>query len=177
MTGTDVHEPSYQSAKVIAKSNKNLSKLVKVKLQSPPSIFEGIISNEDYYTFTMSNPPFHESASAAMSGSRKKNKNLARHAHKRRGGNSSADNRDKLNFGGQHNELWCEGGEFAFVKQMLKESQVFSKQVGWFTSLLSKKDSVPGLEKFAKHLGVSDWRVVNMSQGAKASRFIAWRFE
>lgn len=177
MVGTDVHEPSYQSAKVIAKSNKNLSKLVKVKLQKAGSILNGIIQSDEYYTFTMCNPPFHESASAAMSGSRKKNKNLARHAHKRRGGESSASNRDNLNFGGQHNELWCEGGEFAFVKQMLTESQAFAGQVEWFTSLLSKKDSVYGLEKFAKQLGVSDWRVINMSQGAKASRFIAWRFQ
>lgn len=44
-----------------------------------------------------------------------------------------------LNFGGQSNELWCEGGELAFISSMIKESSDYSDQVIWFTSLVSKK--------------------------------------
>lgn len=39
-----------------------------------------------------------------------------------------------LNFGGQQQELWCEGGEVAFITQMIAESQQFGRQVKWFTS-------------------------------------------
>ncbi|WP_255964846.1 RlmF-related methyltransferase, partial [Klebsiella pneumoniae] len=34
-----------------------------------------------------------------------------------------------LNFGGQQQELWCEGGEVAFISQMIRESQAFARQV------------------------------------------------
>ncbi len=40
---------------------------------------------------------------------------------------------DALNFGGQQQELWCEGGEVAFIKKMIEESKGFAKQVMWFT--------------------------------------------
>ncbi|STT49674.1 ribosomal RNA large subunit methyltransferase F [Klebsiella pneumoniae] len=43
-----------------------------------------------------------------------------------------------LNFGGQQQELWCEGGEVAFISQMIRESQAFARQVKWFTSLVSR---------------------------------------
>ncbi|VEB61844.1 putative SAM-dependent methyltransferase [Salmonella enterica subsp. enterica] len=39
---------------------------------------------------------------------------------------------DALNFGGQQQELWCEGGEVAFIKKMIAESQTFRRQVLWF---------------------------------------------
>ncbi len=177
MTGSDINAASYKNAKLIAESNTNLKKLVKVRLQQQAeSIFMGIVNQSEMYDFSMCNPPFHDSAEAAIAGSRKKNKNLARHSHKRRGKDSSAINQSQLNFGGQHNELWCEGGEFSFVKSMISQSVEFREQIIWFTSLLSKKDNVEPLLKFAKKLGAIDCKTINMAQGAKASRFIAWRF-
>ncbi|MBF7073906.1 23S rRNA (adenine(1618)-N(6))-methyltransferase RlmF [Glaciecola sp. MH2013] len=179
MIGSDINPISFASAKAIAKSNKNLSKKINLRFQNEKSIFKGIINDGEYFSFTMCNPPFHESAAAAMSGSRKKNKNLARHKHKRQQGtekNSSAIDKDKLNFGGQQSELWCDGGEFRFVKQMIEESVRFSQQVGWFTSLLSKKENAQALLEIAKHAGATEQLAIQMAQGAKASRFIAWRF-
>jgi 23S rRNA (adenine1618-N6)-methyltransferase len=62
------------------------------------------------------------------------------------------------------------------VKNMMHESVEFKDQIKWFTSLLSKKDNVAPLVKLAEKLGAIECKTINMAQGAKASRFIAWRF-
>ncbi|MFQ3205876.1 MAG: 23S rRNA (adenine1618-N6)-methyltransferase [Glaciecola sp.] len=177
MIGSDINEASYASASLIVESNSNLRKLVKVRLQKQQNaIFSGIVKENESFDFSLCNPPFHISADAALTGSRKKNKNLARHSHKRRGKDSTAKNQSSLNFGGQHNELWCEGGEFEFVKNMINESVEFKNQVTWFTSLLSKKENVAPLLKLAEKRGATECKQISMAQGAKATRFIAWRF-
>ena len=45
----------------------------------------------------------------------------------------------RLNFGGNANELWCEGGELRFLLTMIEESRNYRKNCGWFTSLVSKE--------------------------------------
>jgi 23S rRNA (adenine1618-N6)-methyltransferase len=177
MVGSDINPSSFANAKLIAESNPNLRKLVKVRFQKhPTNIFSGIVGKDEVFDFSLCNPPFHESAQAAMAGSRKKNRNLAKHSEKRRGKDSTAKNQSSLNFGGQNSELWCEGGEFVFVKNMMQESLQFKDQIKWFTSLLSKKENVAPLTKIAEKLGATECKTFNMAQGAKASRFIAWRF-
>lgn len=177
MLGSEINQASFASASLITDANPNLRQLVKVRQQKQvKAIFSGIIRADEMFNFSLCNPPFHVSADAALAGSKKKNKNLARHSHKRRGKDSTTKNHSSLNFGGQHNELWCEGGEFEFVKNMIKESVEFKKQVKWFTTLLSKKENVAPLLLFAKKLGASECKTITMAQGAKTSRFIAWRF-
>ena len=80
-----------------------------------------------------------------------------------------------LNFGGESNELWCNGGEALFLKRMIKESADFKTQVGWFTSLISKKESLSKIYKQLDKLKAI-YKVIPMSQGNKKSRFIAWKF-
>ena len=77
----------------------------------------------------MCNPPFHDSAAAARAGSERKRRN------------TGLNKDDALNFGGQQQELWCEGGEVAFIKKMIEESKGFAKQVMWFTSLVSRGEN------------------------------------
>ena len=177
MIGSDINQASYSAASLIVESNPNLRELIKVRLQKQQrAIFAGVVKDDEWFDFSLCNPPFHISAGAALAGSRKKNKNLARHSQKRRGKDSTAIKQSSLNFGGQHNELWCEGGEFEFVKNMITESVSFKGQVKWFTSLLSKKDNVVPLLTLAEKLGATECKTINMAQGAKATRFIAWRF-
>ncbi|WMN61539.1 RlmF-related methyltransferase (plasmid) [Pseudoalteromonas xiamenensis] len=108
--------------------------------------------------------PFHTSAQEAQAGTERKWRNL------------KGKTQSNLNFGGHAPELWCEGGELTFIKNMISESQQYSEQVNWFTSLVSKSDNLNSLEKHAKDLGVTNWKVVDMEQGSKQSRFVAWNW-
>ena len=169
-------------------------------------IFKGIISHNERYDVTICNPPFHSSLEEAEKGSQRKIDNLAANRAKKAGlapaqfdkdksdknkfgknklGKNSAPMKNKeqlisgkpvLNFGGQKSELWCEGGEAEFVSKMARESRNFATQVLWFTTLLSKKDNVEILRKELDRQQVKQVKVVEMSQGQKVSRFVAWTF-
>lgn len=85
-------------------------------------------------------------------------------------------NGSPLNFGGQPQELWCEGGEVAFITTLIQESKIFARQVMWFTSLVSKGDNLPGLYRALQQVGAEKVVKVEMAQGQKQNRFIAWTF-
>ena len=129
-------------------------------------IFKNILNSEDKFTFSMCNPPFHESAEDALQGNRRKTKNLR----------NSKFQKPVLNFGGNQSELWCEGGEMAFIKKMINESVEFQSQVLWFTTLVSKKDHLHQLITLLKNLNVPEFKTIEMSQGQKVSRILAWTF-
>ncbi len=98
-------------------------------------------------------------------------------ATKRKLKNLKSKGADQLNFGGQHNELWCEGGEIAFLKNMIRQSKHHAKNVVWFTSLVSKKENVRPLKVLLKKLDAKAIKVMPMGQGTKVSRIIAWTFQ
>jgi len=167
-TGTETNPISIRSAESIVEANPSLSGFVTIIGQEDPrSFFKGIIGKNDYFNLTMCNPPFHKSEEAAQSGTRRKTRNL--------GNESKPTQRSNLNFGGQANELWCPGGELRFVKKMIQESVDFSDQVGWFSSLISKNEHVAPLKRAATKKGAKV-EVIEMAQGQKQSRFLAWRF-
>lgn len=174
------HEPrSFKSAQHIIQANKNLQNQVTIRQQAHSgNIFRGIIQPEDQFSFTMCNPPFHASASDANAGSQRKNRNLAKNKQKRNSDEKCLLKTDKnhLNFAGQQNELWCKGGEVTFIKQMINESQEYAKQVKWFTSLVSKKENLASIYHHLENVQACDVKTINMSQGSKVSRFVAWQF-
>lgn len=166
--GSDIDPISIKMAGLIVKSNKNLNPFIKLRLQKDPkSIFNHVIKENDRFTLTMCNPPFHASMEKAQAGSARKVKNLNR---------GKAPQKVTLNFAGQENELCCAGGEIAFLKQMVNESVGFSKQVTWFSSLVSKSENVGPIKALLAKRGAQQVKVVKMTQGQKISRFIAWRF-
>ena len=81
-----------------------------------------------------------------------------------------------LNFAGRNNELWCEGGELAFLRRMISESRHFRRQCLWFTTLVSKQDNLPLIHYQLKSSGVRAMRTLEMAQGQKISRVVAWSF-
>ncbi|EJE4696504.1 23S rRNA (adenine(1618)-N(6))-methyltransferase RlmF [Vibrio parahaemolyticus] len=179
-TGSDVDPKSIDSAANIVELNVALNgKIELVQQMSESHIYRGVIQPNDRFDVTTCNPPFHRSAEDAAMGSQRKLDNLK--ANQRKKGvkpqNSPVkQGKPTLNFGGQNAELWCEGGEAAFIRRMANESQAFSSQVLWFTTLISKKDNVRPMRKQLEKLGVKAIRVVEMSQGQKISRFMAWSF-
>ena len=167
--GTDIDPVSVKAASLIVESNACLRKLIKLTLQNDKqAIFKGIIKDKDRFDLTLCNPPFHASMAEAQASSQRKLQNLSKGALN--------NNSIKLNFGGQKAELWCPGGEISFLKKMAKESVSYSKQVCWFTSLVSKNENIRPLKKLLTQLGVNQIKVIKMSQGQKKSRLIAWRF-
>lgn len=161
-TGSDIDPRSIKTAKQISQFNKLNIKIIQQKNHN--NIFKGIIGPKDYFHLTMCNPPFHSSPDAAKKGTQRKWRNLGK----------SPSNR--LNFGGQNTELWCPGGEIKFITRMIEESTLFAKQCIWYTSLVSKKDNLFALKKQLRKAKVADFKVINMAQGQKTSRFIAWSF-
>ncbi len=167
MLGTDISKDSLENSQKILESNPDLKENIQLKLQPESDlIFKNIISKEDRFTFSMCNPPFHDSEESALQGNRRKNNNLRK----------SKTQNINLNFSGQQSELWCEGGEMAFIKKMINESVQFSSQVLWFTSLVSKKDNLHQLTTLLKNLKVEEFETIDMAQGQKISRILAWTF-
>lgn len=183
-TASDIDPISVNTAALICDANPKLKGAIKVKLQPEPRfIFKNIIGRQDYFDVVVCNPPFHASLTEAMDANSRKQHNLQRHRGKNentqisRHSTKSGNARQNLNFGGQHNELWSEGGEIAFLTNMAKESQDFAEHVGWFTSLVSKSENVEPLQLLLKQLGAAQTRIIEMSQGQKNTRVLAWRFE
>jgi 23S rRNA (adenine1618-N6)-methyltransferase len=161
-TGSDIDPISIKIAKQIAQFN---ALKITLKLQkSSANIFKGVINQKDLYHLTLCNPPFHASEEQANKGSERKWKNLGKSPN------------NTLNFGGNSNELWCEGGEVQFITTMITESEEFAEQVLWFTSLISKKDSLIALEAKLKKCPIAEYKIIEMAHGQKVSRFIAWSY-
>ena len=115
---------------------------------------------------TICNPPFHSSRKEAEDGTIRKLSSLK----------GEKVRKVKLNFGGNANELWCEGGELHFLLNMIFESQKYQQNCGWFSSLVSKGKNLDVLCAKLKTINVSEYRIIQMSQGTKNSRLLAWRF-
>lgn len=167
-TGSDIDVTALASASAIVTANK-FGKAIELRQQADSRhIFEGLLRPDDRFDITLCNPPFHASQADASSGSRRKWRNLGKLDPKRK--------LPALNFGGQAAELWCEGGEAAFISRLADESIKAARQVYWFSTLVSKAGNVAPLQTRLKKLGASAIRVVEMAQGQKRSRFIAWTF-
>jgi len=164
-TGSEIGNEAFSSAQAIINANPGLSRSVRLRRQKDAaSIFNGIIHKNESYDATLCNPPFHDSAATARAGSERKRRNLGQ-------AEDAA-----LNFGGQQQELWCEGGEVAFILRMIEESKVFGRQVKWFTTLVSRGDNLPPLYRALTDVGAVNVVKKEMAQGQKQSRFIAWSF-
>jgi len=165
--GSDIEAEAIKSVENIVNSNESLKGKIECRLQSnPENIFSGIIAKDDFFDFTLCNPPFHKSLKDAMDGNKRKVQNLTKE--------KTAIN--ALNFAGKNNELWCKGGEVAFIKKMIKESFEFKKNVLWFTTLVSKKENLPLIYKALEAIKPIQIKTINMSQGQKITRVVAWSF-
>ena len=166
--GSEIDDVAIEAANKILESNADLKTQIEIRKQkTPKNIFHGIIQEDEYYDLTICNPPFHASAAEAQTGTMRKLNNL-KHNNKY--------NKPILNFGGQNNELWCEGGELAFIKKMIHESKSYSKYCLWFSGLVSKQKNNKTLEEALRMIGSKNKKVILMGQGNKSSRILAWTF-
>ncbi|MGK4568840.1 23S rRNA (adenine(1618)-N(6))-methyltransferase RlmF [Flavobacterium sp. 3HN19-14] len=165
--GTDIDTVALQNCVKIIEDNPKLTDAISLQLQANSRfIFKDIILPEDRFAFTICNPPFHASEEEATKGTLRKLTNLE---------NKKATNA-VLNFGGQNTELWCEGGELAFITQMIFESAKYPMQCLWFTTLVSKNGHLSSIEKTLNKVNAASVKIIEMAQGQKNSRFVAWTF-
>ncbi|MFM4743804.1 23S rRNA (adenine(1618)-N(6))-methyltransferase RlmF [Aeromonas dhakensis] len=164
--GSDIDPVSVKAASLLANSN-GLGSQIECRLQGRAGdIFQGIVAPRERFALTLCNPPFHASLAEASKGTERKLRNLGK----------EVKDKPVLNFGGQKAELWCEGGEAAFLAAMINQSRAFAEQCLWFSSLVSKKENLPAAKKALTRVGARQVRVIEMAQGNKVSRVLAWTF-
>ncbi|MGK4024621.1 23S rRNA (adenine(1618)-N(6))-methyltransferase RlmF [Bacteroides fragilis] len=165
--GSDIDPVSIDNARKIVTCNPALAHKIELRLQRDSrKIFEGIIAPNEYFDATLCNPPFHSSKEEAEDGTLRKLSSLK----------GKKVTKARLNFGGNANELWCEGGELRFLLTMIEESRNYRKNCGWFTSLVSKEKNLGKLTAKLKSTDIAEHRIIEMHQGTKTSRILAWRF-
>lgn len=166
--GSDIDPVSIANARKIVTCNPVLAHKIELRLQKDNrKIFDGIIAPDEYFDVTICNPPFHSSKEEAEEVALRKLGSLK----------GERVGKARLNFGGNANELWCDGGELRFLLNMISESRNYRKNCGWFTTLVSKEKNLNKLYAKLKAVNVSEYKIIRMHQGTKYSRILAWRFD
>ena len=162
VTASELDPVATDAAQLLIDQNQLQDKITLRRQHHSQQIFQGIIQPTDLFDLTLCNPPFHNSAAQAAAGSERKAKNLGY-------------KKSELNFAGRSHELWCDGGEAAFIRTMITESQIYAQQVLWFSSLVSKQENVSALQQQLDAIG-AEHQLIQMQQGNKQSRILAWSF-
>jgi 23S rRNA (adenine1618-N6)-methyltransferase len=163
--GSDIDEVALQNASVICQANERLQENVQLRAQKNAGhFFKGIIGKEEAFDLVVCNPPFYGSEQEAQEASNRKWRNLGKNETTGR------------NFGGMSHELYCEGGELKFIRDMIAESFFFARKVYWFTTLVSRQEHIHDLRRALNRVRPTEVHVIPMSQGQKSSRIMAWTF-
>jgi 23S rRNA (adenine1618-N6)-methyltransferase len=164
---TDIDKKALQNCISIIEKNEKLSAAISLQLQpNPRFIFKDIVLPEDRFAFSICNPPFHASQEEAAKSTIRKVNNLQ----------NTRTKTPVLNFAGQHAELWCDGGELKFITQMIYESAKHKVQIMWFTTLVSKQAHLEAIYKTLEKVNAERVETIEMAQGQKTSRIVAWSF-
>jgi 23S rRNA (adenine1618-N6)-methyltransferase len=167
--GSDIDRDALACAQATVDANSGYRDAIELRFQaSRLAIFKSVLQPDECFDLCMSNPPFHASMDDARAGTERKWQNL--------GQVISGDKALLQNFGGQSAELCCAGGEQGFVSRMIAESAQIPRHCLWFTTLVSKVASLPGVYRALKEAGVVDSRTIDMAQGQKKSRIVAWTY-
>jgi len=165
--GSETDPVAIESASKIVNYNAFLKRNIDLRLQdNPKDIFHGIMERNEPVDITICNPPFHSSLEEAQEGTLRKLSSL----------NHKKITTLTLNFGGQTTELWCEGGEERFVRDMIRQSKQFGSNCFWFTTQISKQSHLESVYEALKSAGAVEVKTIPMGQGTKVSRIVAWTF-
>ncbi|WP_370445154.1 23S rRNA (adenine(1618)-N(6))-methyltransferase RlmF [Sphingobacterium multivorum] len=167
--GSEIIKSAYKNAIEITRTNMSLKKSIQIRLQNnPKAIFKDIILPGEKYDVVICNPPFFSSQTEALQQSIRKTTGIK---------DAKIDEKPVTQaFSGQGSELWCDGGEKAFLSRMIFESQFHKDQVKWFTTLVAHREDIRFLQHKLKKINVKETEVIRMEQGNKVSRILLWRF-
>ncbi|CAM9946766.1 unnamed protein product [Pylaiella littoralis] len=105
------------------------------------------------FDFSMTNPPFFESADEAG-----QNPDTAT-------GEMAAEG-----------EVACPGGEVAFVRAIIRDSLRLKQRVRWYTTMVGKKSNAKKLLRVLREAGVRNTRTTEFFQGRTVRWGLAWSF-
>ena len=163
---TETDQAAHRWARQIVRVNRSIAGLIEGRHQPDPrACFATVTTASERFAACVCNPPFHASAEEAAAGSARKRRNL------KLGSTAAA-----LNFGGAPGELWCEGGEVGFIERMIAESAARPQLCFWFTTLVSKSANLPRLRRALTRVHATHVHTIEMAQGQKQSRILAWTF-
>ena len=165
--GSDIDPIAIATAKNTVEGNTCLDGKVSIRLQREnDQFFKNIVGENESVDVTICNPPFHLSANEAYAGSIRKLENLKQ----------NKIGKPVLNFAGKPHELWCNGGEERFVRNMVFQSREFGGKCFWFTSLVAKQAHLKRIYNAIEKVEVAEMKTIEMGQGNKVSRIVAWTF-
>ncbi len=165
--GSDIDKAAIESARKIMEHNAFLAKNIELRFQENPNdVIHGVLERNEFMDVVICNPPFHTSQEEAQKGTIRKISSLT---HKK-------VTTPVLNFGGQSNELWCTGGEERFIRNMIRQSKQFAANCFWYSTLIAKKEHVAPILEVLKLAGAVEVKTIEMGQGTKISRIVAWTF-
>ncbi len=165
--GADIDPVSLESVSKIIVANPSLKDVIELRLQTDSrDTINGILKRGERIDATFCNPPFHASHAEAQASTQRKLNNLTQNKNAKLA----------LNFGGQNNELWCEGGEVEFIKNMMIQSRQYADSCFWYSTLVSKQTTLKPILETLKQLKALEIKTIDMQQGNKISRIVAWTF-
>lgn len=165
--GTELDDDALRWARAVVARHPTVAELIELRHQpSAPRCFEGVVRDGETFDLSICNPPFYRSAREAADRNATKRRNLAK------GGATRA----RRNFGGSARELWCDGGELGFVRRMIAESAEQPTLCSWFTTLIASGAHLSRLTSELRRVGAAEVEILEMAQGRKQSRILAWRF-
>ncbi len=165
--GSDIDETALKAAQEIVSKNKTLTTNVELKLQTKPKdILYGILKKEDRFDLSICNPPFHASMEEANNANLRKVNNLTQ----------TKTTQPAFNFGGTNSELWTDGGENKFIRNLARESKKFGASCFWFTTLVSKQSNLKSIYHALDNENAVEIKTIAMGTGNKSTRIVAWTF-
>ncbi len=164
---SDIDAEAVKSSEQIVNRNRVLKYQIEVRhQQNRDQIFKGVLRYKEFLEFTMCNPPFYGSHEEAMIETQRKWKNL-----------KGEELKDMVkNFFGKNAEIYCAGGEIGHISKIIGECQAYSKQILWFTTLVSRKENIEPLYKKLRDIKVKEIKTIEMEHGQKKSRILAWTY-
>lgn len=167
MIGIDTDASSVAVAKKNIALTASLKEKIDIRFQdNKQNILIDVLKPAEKIDFTVCNPPFYTSEGEANKVAFNKLKNLFP---------ETSLKELKSNFSGQSNELWCNGGEALFIKRMIKQSKQVKDQVGFFSTLVSKRENLNGFYKLLLKQKASH-QTIKMEQGNKISHLLVWEY-
>ncbi|CAK9809465.1 RNA N6-adenosine-methyltransferase METTL16 [Anthophora plagiata] len=155
MIGTEVNETSVHTA-IQHIENNNLETLIKVFKVDAGVILKDIITEDKVYYFTMCNPPFFEMGRSS--------KQVTKRLPPR---NAST---------GNEAELTVQGGERAFITQMIEESMEIKEKVKIYTTMFGRRSNLLFLLKLLKKKNIENATWTEFCQGHTKRWGLAWTF-